>query len=239
MLRSSGCLKLPSKRTLRDYTHYINSTIGFSNQVDQELARVAAITTCTEGQKCVVLLLDEMHIKEDLVYDKHSGALIGFTNLGDINDHLAKVHIIVLNTVQRLQQYVYTLGHIPQFSYPHVQFESSMQRKDEAVEPLAKSMLVLMVRGLIMRLQFPYAQFPCCDLTEEEMFIPFWEAVRRLETIGLKVLAATFDGASPNRRLVKIHALGSQKSGVPYKVLNPYALEERYLFFISDPPPTC
>lgn len=35
-----------------------------------------------------ILLIDEMDIKEDLVYDKHSGQLIGFTNLGDVNIHL-------------------------------------------------------------------------------------------------------------------------------------------------------
>jgi len=26
--------------------------------------------------------MDEMHIYDDLVYDKHTGALLGFTNLG-------------------------------------------------------------------------------------------------------------------------------------------------------------
>ena len=38
--------------------------------------------------KYVILLLDEMHIKESLVYDKHTGDLIGFTDLGEINSHL-------------------------------------------------------------------------------------------------------------------------------------------------------
>ena len=49
----------------------------------------AEVKTCAERNKCVILLLDEMHVREDLVYDKHEGELIGFTNLGDINDHLA------------------------------------------------------------------------------------------------------------------------------------------------------
>ena len=48
----------------------------------------ANLSTCHEWQKLTVLLLDEMHIREDLVYDKHSGAMVGFTNLGDINSHL-------------------------------------------------------------------------------------------------------------------------------------------------------
>ena len=41
LLRNSGCIKLPSQATLRDYTHYIPSGIGFSTEVDQNLLDVA------------------------------------------------------------------------------------------------------------------------------------------------------------------------------------------------------
>lgn len=37
MLRYSGCVQLPSQRTLRDYTHYTSTTIGFSVDVDRQL----------------------------------------------------------------------------------------------------------------------------------------------------------------------------------------------------------
>ena len=50
----------------------------------------ARITTCPEREKYVVLLLDEMHIRDDLVYDKHSGKMIGFANLGEVNNHLSQ-----------------------------------------------------------------------------------------------------------------------------------------------------
>ena len=36
----------------------------------------------------MVLVMDKMHVKEDLVYDKHSEALIWFVNLGQTNQHL-------------------------------------------------------------------------------------------------------------------------------------------------------
>ena len=62
-LYKSGVLKLPSQRTLMDYT-------------------------CDEWEKCVLILLDEMHIHEDLAYDKHTDKLVAFTNLGDIANHL-------------------------------------------------------------------------------------------------------------------------------------------------------
>ena len=87
-LRSSGCLSLPSQRTLRDYTHYTSTTIGFSDEVDKQLIATAGMSNLQEYQKAVVVVMDEMHIREGLVYDKHSGALVGFTDLGDVNNLL-------------------------------------------------------------------------------------------------------------------------------------------------------
>ncbi|KAL5475277.1 hypothetical protein EMCRGX_G027357 [Ephydatia muelleri] len=82
--------QLPSQRTLRDYTHYISSSSGFSTDVDKMLMDAARITTCPEREKYVILLLDEMHVRDDLVYDKHSGKMIGFANLGEVNNHLSQ-----------------------------------------------------------------------------------------------------------------------------------------------------
>ena len=156
-LRSSGCLVLPSQRTLRDYTHYVNAAPGFSLEVDQQLMTAASIDTLEEWQKCILLLLDEMHIREDLVYEKHSGALIGFTNLGEVNNHLLAFERSV----------------------------SSDQQSSQV--PLSKSMTMFMVRGLFTSLHFPYAQFPCASITGDLLFDPFWEAVYRLERCGFKV----------------------------------------------------
>lgn len=77
LLRDSGCISLPSQRTLRDYTHYVNAAVGFSDELDLQLSRAAKIDSCEEYQKCVVMLMDEMYIKEELVYDKHTGCLTG------------------------------------------------------------------------------------------------------------------------------------------------------------------
>ena len=41
-----------------------------------------------EKNKYVVLALDEMKIREDLVFDKHSCSLLGFVNLGDVTNAL-------------------------------------------------------------------------------------------------------------------------------------------------------
>ena len=79
---------MPSQRTLRDHTHHIKAAPGFSHDVDVLLSRAAKVESCSERDKYTLLLLDEMHIREDIVYDKHSGEMIGFTNLGEITEHL-------------------------------------------------------------------------------------------------------------------------------------------------------
>lgn len=198
------CIRLPSQRTLRDYTHYIKASTGFSDDVDLQLAQAANTEHCAEHEKYVAIIFDEMYIKEDLVYNKHTNALVGFANLGDINTHL-------------------------------LAFEESLcTSPSNEVVPLAKTMMVLMVRGLCSGLEFPYAQFACSSVTGDLLFQPFWEAVRRLEFLGLKVVAATADGASTNRRFFRLHALSS--STMPHCVKNPYTSEDRQIYFFSDAP---
>ena len=86
-LRSAGCVALPSQHTLRDYSHCSKAFVGFSDEVDQQLMGAPEVANAEEWQEIVILLLDEMHIRDNFVCDKHSGALLGFSNLGDINTH--------------------------------------------------------------------------------------------------------------------------------------------------------
>ncbi len=125
------------------------------------LVDAAKVNSCPEREKCVILLLDEMHIRQDLMYDKHSGEMIGFCSLGEVNDQL-------------------------------LAFERSLSDNEPSSPELAKTMIVFIVRGLINKLQFPYVQFPCGNISGDLLYIyePFWEAVCRLETCGLKVCSS-------------------------------------------------
>lgn len=144
-LRQSGFVSLPSQRTLRDYTHYVTTTIGFSNEVDQQLMEAADISSLSGYQRCVAIIMDEMHIREGLVYGKHSGALLGFTDLGNVNNLL-------------------------------IEFEHSLT-SNAPTESLSKSMLVFMVRGIFIRLQFPYAQFASSSVTGDQLFSPLGRSI--------------------------------------------------------------
>ena len=83
-------MRLPSERTLQDYTHYVEAKQGFDPAIDKLLIEAVKVQSCPEREKCVLLILDEMHIREQLIFDKHSGAFVGFAHLSDIVDHLAK-----------------------------------------------------------------------------------------------------------------------------------------------------
>ena len=87
-LRSSGVIALPSQRSLRDYTHALQGKCGFSAEMDQQLVSHPDLSDTEDWKRHVVLLLDEMHIKENLVYNKHTGTLVGFLNLSDVSTHL-------------------------------------------------------------------------------------------------------------------------------------------------------
>ena len=88
VLRQSGVIHLPSQQTLKDYTNCVKASPGFSHDVDAQLLSSINAESCPSWHKLVILLLDEMHIKEGLFYDKHTGRMIGFVDSGDINNHL-------------------------------------------------------------------------------------------------------------------------------------------------------
>ena len=89
-MRSSGFITLPSERTLRDYTNYIKSVPGYQQELIDMMRHESNCNELSESRRYVTIVLDEMKIKEDIVFDKHSGNIIGFCNLGSINDDLLK-----------------------------------------------------------------------------------------------------------------------------------------------------
>ena len=142
MLSNSGCIKLPSQQTLRDYTHYITMTVGFSADVDKELVRIADLGK--EINKYVTLVVDEIYVKEDLVYDN----IKEIVNLGAANNHL-------------------------------LEFEEMLKGGGNQ-RSLTNAMLVFMVHGLFSKLNYPYVQFACSNLSGDLMVDPLWKQLQDL-----------------------------------------------------------
>ena len=90
-LRTSGMLQLPSERTLRDYSNVIKSGDGFHMDVLKQLYDEARMGSdeIPAHKQFIGIAFDEIYIKSDLVYDRHSGKVIGFVNLGAVDQQLA------------------------------------------------------------------------------------------------------------------------------------------------------
>ena len=80
-VRESGALILPSERVLRDSTNYFKPKAGINVENIKHLQEKSSLLSGI--QRYVVVVMDEMKIQSNLVYDKYSGDLIGFVDLGD------------------------------------------------------------------------------------------------------------------------------------------------------------
>lgn len=196
-LRKSKILVLPSQRTLKDYRNCIRPKAGFQEEVIEELKDLT--NSYFDVQRYIVLLFDEMKIMSNLVFDKVTGELIGYLDLGD----------------------------------PDINFGTL-----EKVDEIASHALVFFIRGICTELKFSLAYFATNGVTSHQLMPLFWEAIGVLElTCNLWVIASTSDGASPNRRLYRMHKPldNNAEDDICYRTINLYA-PHRYIYFFSDVP---
>ena len=128
-LRSSGFLKLPHKSTLLKYTGFTNMSTGYNYDVNKKFIDDIKLSTLREHEKNVSLLFDEMKIKSGLVFSRSTGRLVGFTDLGDVNNELDDFNRFIKQGCKEpdLATHVLTLmarGLFNYFNYPVGYFAS-------------------------------------------------------------------------------------------------------------------
>ena len=193
----SGIIELPSQRQLRNYSNAIKPRTGFNPEIVDTLANM--VKPYKSFERYVSVLFDEMKVQSGLVWDKHSGELIGYVDLGDPDINYATLH---------------------------------------AEDHIATHALVFMVQGICSKLQFVIGYFATEAITSIQLFSLFWRAVAICEiSCELAVVVATADGASPNRRFIKMHGEmdAENERDLVYKAPNIHA-ENRNIFFFSDAP---
>ena len=79
---------LPHVSTLKKYINYTEPTSGFNPDVIEQFVLDSRLATLKEFEKNVSLSFDEIKIKSGLVYKKGTGKIIGFTDMGDVNDEI-------------------------------------------------------------------------------------------------------------------------------------------------------
>ena len=93
--------------------------------------------------------------------------------------------------------------------------------------PLAKTMMVFMVRSLFCDISFPFAiaQFPMSSAQAHNVFPLLWQVIDRLELDDIHVLGVTADGVSVNWKVFQMHG----SSPWTHKCINLYSSEGRYI----------
>ena len=81
-------LALPSRRTLCDYTHVMSANAGISSEMIVRLKDDMKFDSCDSAEKIVGIMLDEMKVKSGLVFNKRTDKLVGFVDLGSINNDM-------------------------------------------------------------------------------------------------------------------------------------------------------
>ena len=212
-LRSSGVLVLPSERTLRDYTHWVEAATGFSEDVDRQLIEEAKIKSIPDFQKYICLVFDEVRIKEDLVYDKHSSQIIGFVNLGNINNQLLELERSQTGESQppvATHMLVFMVrGLFSNLEFPYVQVPTSS---------LAGDVLFPIVWECIKHLE-------ACDFK-----------VIALTSDGASPNRKFFKMHKSSAPEKQQSGTSEKQQSVVYKTENIYSRDKRPLFFISDVP---
>ena len=144
-----------------------------------------------------------MKIQENLVWDKHTGDLIGYVDFGDA-----------------------------ELNYATLQKSTN----------IATHVLVFLLCSVVNPFKFSLANFATTGATSSQMFPLLWKAISICELNSLKVLAVTCDGASPIRKLFRMHFPLTKEDDmnpdidVTYRTVNLFSSEKRFLYFISDVP---
>lgn len=204
LLRDTGMVKLPTSRTLFDYSHARPVEDGIDKVVLDSIAD--RVIKFPKHRRYHILMADEMHISQNLVFQKSTGRLIGYTKLDDLDKEVQVLNKHLDNPDEELQ------------------------------EIIASKVLVYMVKGISVGIKEVIASYPVANPSASQMYMWTWQVIGALERSGVPIIAFVCDGFSTNRAFIRMHKPATPTaSGVIFDTINK-AARGRKLFFISDVP---
>ena len=97
---------------------------------------------------------------------------------------------------------------------------------------------MLLVKSVANPLSYSFATFATGGITAFQIMPIFWQVVKYLERINSKVIAATVDEASQNRKFFIMHKYlcGDSDADVIYCTKNIHTKEMYFIYFFADAP---
>ena len=116
-----------------------------------------------------------------------------------------------------------------------LEFERKISGKER---DLATHILAFMARTYFRISISQLVIFALKGFNSDQIFPCVWEAIGVLESIGLKVCACICDGATPNWKFFKLHAMKNSENisndGVVYWMVNRFDFQQK-IYFVSNP----
>lgn len=213
-LYESGVLTLPCRRTLFDYTHFKPIKDGIHYEVLESVAK--EVEKLKLYQRYHTLMCDEMYISKSLVYEKHTGRIIGYVTLDEVQQELDSLQCFLEDP-------------LAEPSHP----------------PVASKILVFFIKGVSSGVKEAIATYAVDTLTKEQLYRWSWDVIGKCERSGIAIIAYVSDGSPINRAFIKMNKPYTEGCDVIYDTLNKAAPEsvlnkdktkERVLYFIADVP---
>ena len=98
-MRDSGFIKLPSERTLYEYSHANPATEGIQDNVLKRLSE--DVRGCkSDFFTYYSLKMDEMYVFQNVVYNKGSGEIVGYASLESVEEEIRHLEMELDNKTQ-------------------------------------------------------------------------------------------------------------------------------------------
>ena len=141
---------------------------GFNPDILEQILEDINFDSLKKHEKNISIVFNEMKTQGNLVYKKSTGEVIGYTEMGDLNEEISEFSARccspeagTLNVSKRIATYVN----------------------------------VFTVRGICSRLCATFGHHVSTGFTANQLFPLVWEATRILECVGFKVRAWVYDKA--------------------------------------------
>lgn len=209
-MAKSGFLRLPSDRTLFDYSHAMATQEGCHTEIIQDVAKV--VESLDDYQKYHSLMFDEVTISQGLVQRKTTGEVVGYCKLNSVQEEILKIEKRVKDMAEQVPS------------------------QELSKLPMVKKVLSFMIKGTASGVENVVASYGVSLLTKEDLHEHTWEVIENLEVNGIRVCAVVCDGSPINRGFIDMQPPSEEtESGIVFDTVNIFA-PERNIFFISDPP---
>ncbi|XP_034254904.1 uncharacterized protein LOC117653377 [Thrips palmi] len=201
----SGMITLPSGKALFNFSQVLFKIKNSFQKADVSCFRDKPyLKNCNLIGSHNIVLIDEINVIDNLVYQKSNSELIGFVKLSDVKCEMDKIEEFIVADK--------CLDHRPIPSY---------------------TMLAYMVKGINNNLREVVGLLDAEDDSPQKVYDATWDVISTLEQNAFKVVGVVTNGSLKTKNFIDLHSGLMLDSGQVYATKN-IAAKDRLIYFFTD-----